>query len=339
MNRKFRHTLIFLILFFGIFPSAQAGSPEIKEWMVPWEDTRPRDPFVDSQGRVWFCGQKGGYLAYLDPVSGKFKKYELGRGAGPHNLIVDKKGFVWFAANRNGYIGKLDPTSGDIVQYPMPDKKANDPHTLVFDSKGDIWFTVQRSNFTGKLWTKTGEIKLVKIPTPHARPYGIRMDSKDRPWIALFGTNRLATVNPDTFVLKEYELPNPDSRPRRLAITSDDKIWYVDYATGLLGSIDPKTEKFDERLLPQGENAYPYGMAVDDKDNLWIVNTGETPNRLIGFNPSSGKFFSNSKIPSGAGTVRHMYFHNPSGELWFGEDTNYIGRAKVRKLHSNSAGK
>ena len=27
---------------------------EIKEWAVPWENTRPRDRFVDFQNRVWF---------------------------------------------------------------------------------------------------------------------------------------------------------------------------------------------------------------------------------------------------------------------------------------------
>lgn len=70
-------------------------------------------------------------------------------------------------------------------------------------------------------------------------------------------------------------------------------------------------------------------MAKDDQDNLWMVETGETPNRLIGFNPQAGEFFSNTKIPSGAGSVRHMYFHQPKGELWFGEDNNYIGRAKI----------
>ncbi len=322
---------VILFLFLGGFSILHAAPVEVKEWQVPWQNTRPRDPFVDPQGRVWFCGQKGEYLAYLEPDSGQFKKYELERGAGPHNLIVDGDGSVWFAGNRNGYIGKLDPTSGKIVRYPIHNKEANDPHTLVFDSQGDIWFTVQHGNFVGKLMTDTGEIKLVKVPTPNARPYGIRVDSKDRPWIALFGTNKLASVAPETFLIKEYELPNQDSRPRRLAITSGNKIWYVDYAEGLLGNYNPKIDKFQEQPLPAGRDSYPYGMELDDKDNLWMVETGNTPNRLIGFNTKAGKFFSSTKIPSGAGSIRHMYFHKPSGELWFGEDSNYIGRAKVRQ--------
>ncbi|MDP9178463.1 MAG: hypothetical protein M3O61_12345, partial [Gemmatimonadota bacterium] len=52
-------------------PAAQAQSPvAITEWTVPWEKTRPRDPYVDGQGRVWFVGQEGNYVARLDPVSG-----------------------------------------------------------------------------------------------------------------------------------------------------------------------------------------------------------------------------------------------------------------------------
>ncbi|HEY9015128.1 MAG TPA: hypothetical protein VIM84_08715, partial [Gemmatimonadales bacterium] len=39
----------------------------IKEWPVPYPGSRPRDPDVDSKNRVWFVGQVGNYVAYLDP--------------------------------------------------------------------------------------------------------------------------------------------------------------------------------------------------------------------------------------------------------------------------------
>ncbi len=324
-------TAIAIFLFsFNAFSPVQAEPVKITEWKVPWEDTRPRDPYVDKKGRVWFCGQGGAYLAYLDPVSGKFRKYDLGHGAGPHNLIVDDGGFVWFAGNLNAYIGKLNPDSGKIVKYPMPDENAKDPHTLVFDSVGNIWFTVQHGNFIGKLIVKTGEVKLVKVPTPNARPYGIRVDSNDRPWVVLFGSYKLATVNPDTMALKEYELPSKNSRPRRLAIASDGKIWFVDYREGFLGNFDSKTKKIQQWPLPGGKGSYPYALAIDDKDNLWFVETGLMPNRLVGFSISTKSFFSATDIPSGGGSVRHMVFHKASGELWFGEDSNYIARVQIR---------
>lgn len=93
----------------------------IDEWVVPWDESRPRDPFVHTDGMVWFVGQRGDYAASFNPETRDFKKYELGEGAGPHNLVVAPNGIVWFAGNRGGYLGRLDPATGDIKKYPMPD--------------------------------------------------------------------------------------------------------------------------------------------------------------------------------------------------------------------------
>ncbi|MBI4005525.1 MAG: lyase [Gammaproteobacteria bacterium] len=327
--KSFCPIFIFIFFLISFTAGADTATVDIREWHVPWEKSRPRDPYVDQKGRIWFCGQAGRYIAYFDPKSEQFKKYDLDEGSAPHNLIVDREGFVWFAENAGGYIGKLDPETGDIRKFPMPDPEVTDPHTLAFDSKGDIWFTAQLSNIVGKLSVKTGEIKLIPVTTEDARPYGIKVDSRDRPWIVLFGTNKLATVDPETFKLKEYELPRKEIRPRRLAITSSDKIWIVDYATGRLGRFDPVAESYIERRMPGGDNAEPYAMTVDDKDRLWFVETGLNPNRLIGFSPWTKEFSHIADIPSGGRTVRHMYYHPATREIWFGTDTNFIGRAIV----------
>ena len=123
---------------------------KIQEWNVPWENTRPRDPYVDNQGRGWFVGQEGNYIAYLNPTSGDFKRYEIEAGTHPHNLIVDAKGVVWYAGNRNARIGKLDPASGAIKTYPLPEGAARDPHTLEIGKNGDQWFTDKGGNYDGK---------------------------------------------------------------------------------------------------------------------------------------------------------------------------------------------
>ena len=310
-------------------PAPLAAQVPIKEWPVPYPDSRPRDPYVDGLNRVWFVGQKGNYLAYLEPESGKFKRYDLEDSALPHNLIVDKKGMVWYAGNGNGHIGKLDPATGKITRYPMPNPEARDPHTLVFDDKGDIWFTVQNSNFVGRLRTGTGKIDLIEIATSNARPYGIAVDSKGRPWFNEFGNEKIAMVDPATLKIREHPLPNDRSRSRRLAITSDDRIWYVDYTRGYLGRFDPATGQVKEWALPGGTSALPYAMAVDGRDRLWMVETGSQPNRLVGFDPKTEKFFGITPIPSGGGTVRHMMYDKRSGQIWFGTDNNTIGRAQV----------
>ncbi|HYJ81037.1 MAG TPA: hypothetical protein VEW03_15600 [Longimicrobiaceae bacterium] len=302
---------------------------DIREWPVPYADSRPRDPYVDGQGRVWFVGQVGNYIAYLDPASGQFRRYELEARALPHNLIVARDGGVWYAGNGNGHIGRLDPATGQVRRYPMPDSLARDPHTLVFDRAGDLWFTLQGSNMVGKLTTATGQVRLINVPTARSRPYGIVLDSVGRPWLNLFGTNKLATVDPATMQLTEVTLPRAEARTRRIEMTSDGKVWYVDYAGGQLGRYDPATRQFKEWPLPGGATSRPYAMAVDDQDVLWAVETGARPNRFVGFDPRTEQFTGITPIPSGGGTVRHMYFHRPTREIWFGTDVNTIGRAKL----------
>ncbi len=309
--------------------SAANVKVEITEWKVPWARTRPRDPFVDPQGHVWFVGQRGDYVARLEPETGVFKRFDLESGTGPHNNIVDRGGFVWYAGNLSGHIGRLDPKSGRIAKYFMPDSDVRDPHTLVFDGNGDIWFTAQRSNFVGKLTTKTGNIRVIRLPTPRARPYGIVVDSKNRPWFNEFGTNKIGTVNPNTMRVSEYTLPRKEARGRRIVVTSVDMVWYVDYAQGFLGRLDPTTAEIKEWPVPGGDDASPYAMTIDDQDRLWFVETGPEPNRLVGFDQKTQKFFSITEIKSGGGSVRHMVFHKSSRQIWFGTDRNTIGQAQV----------
>ncbi len=303
---------------------------DIREWEVPWAGSRPRDPYVGPDGLVWFVGQTADYVASLNPETDEFTRFELEAGTGPHNLIVDHDGVIWYAGNRASHIGRLDPKDGSIKKYPMPDPAAKDPHTLVFNSEGDIWFTLQQSNMVGHLDTGTGEVRLVAVPTPKARPYGIKVDSGGRPWIVLLGTNKLATVDPETFILTEIEMPRPDTaRPRRLEIDSSNRIWYVDYVGGRLGRYDPGTGVFKEWITPSGEKYQPYGMAMDDRERLWHVESGANPNRFVGFDPETETFFSITPVPSGGGTVRHMHYDALRRAIWFGADTNTIGRALV----------
>ncbi len=309
--------------------------PDIQEWTVPYEDSRPRDPMVAPDGRVWFVGQAGAYVAVFDPETEEFTKYDTD-GVRPHNLIVDPEGIVWYAGNTDSHIGRLDPETGEITEYRMPDEAARDPHTLIFDSEGNVWFTVQGGNFIGKFWPETGEVRLVQALEVEggrrgnsSRPYGIVVDSRDRPWVALFNSNHIATVDPETFELETIELPWEEARPRRIAITSDDVLWYGDWVRGTLGRVDPDTHEVTEFPLPSGEEARPYAMLADDADRLWVVETGPEPNQFIGFDPETEEIFSVTDVPSGGGTVRHMYFDAETNAVWFGADTNTIGVAKL----------
>ncbi len=323
-------TAVLLVILSSWFSAASsAAEVEITEWAVPYPHTRPRDPYVDSTGRVWFCGQAGAYLAYLDRRSGAFTRFDLADGAAPHNLIIDEHDRVWFAANTLPYIGRFDPARGEMLKYQMPNPQARDPHTLVFDGSGNIWFTAQWSDRIGRLDRESGEIDLVALPEGGMRPYGIKIDPRGRPWVVLFGTHGLASIDPDSLSLRLVELPDRRSRPRRLEIDAAGNIWYGDYSRGMLGRYAPDTGKFDEWPLPGGEDAAPYGMALDGQGNVWLAEAG-TPNRLVAFDREQGAFIHVIDVPNARGSIRHMHFDVRTDSIWFGEDSNYIGRLQLK---------
>jgi virginiamycin B lyase len=262
------------------------------------------------------------------PATGEFKRYELDKGTGPHNLIVDKKGFVWYSGNLAAHIGRLDPRDGSIKKFPITDPMVRDPHTMVFDKDGNIWFTVQGGIAIGHLNVATGAIRLIKVASENARPYGIKLDSKGHPWVMLFGTNKIATVDPGTMQLREITLPRAAARPRRMEITSDDRVYYGDYPNGILGRYDPASGKFEEWQLPGGADARPYAMVKDDHDRVWVVETSR-PNRFVAFDPRTSQFSEETAVPSGGGVVRHMFFDPATKTIWFGTDNNTIGKAVV----------
>ena len=306
--------------------AAAPDSLEIREWAVPWPNTRPRDPIVAADGRVWFVGQRGNYVGSLDPESGAFDRTELPPNALPHNVIVGPDGALWYAGNGDSHIGRVDPATGDNRRFEVP---VRDPHTLQFAPDGMLWFTAQGANRIGRLDPATGDVQVVEPSVADARPYGIVVDGEGRPWIALFGTNRIATVDPATMEITEHSLPAAETRIRRLETASDGAVFYADYARGVIGRLDPATGESVEWTTPGGSGSRPYAMTMDDRDRVWFVETGAEPNRLVGFDPATEEFFDATPVPSGGGTVRHMVFHAPTGSLWFGTDSNTIGRARV----------
>ena len=70
-------------------------------------------------------------------------------------------------------------------------------------------------------------------------------------------------------------------------------------------------------------------MTVDNQDRIWFVETGPFPNRLVGFDTKTKKVISITPIKSGGGSVRHMFYHQPTQTIWFGTDTNTIARVTL----------
>jgi virginiamycin B lyase len=296
-----------------------ADAPVVQEWKVEWGG-RSRDPCVGPDGKVWFVGQAGNYIAYFDPKSQSFRRYEIEDGTNPHNLIVDDEGFVWYAGNRNGRIGKLDPKSGIAAIHLTGEAK--DPHTLVFDGKGHIWFTSQQSSRIGRLDMKTGDYVLMTPREPASRPYGIVIDGKGNPWVSLFNTATVVRIDPKSLELTYFSKATPESRSRRIETTSDGSVWYVDEPRGYLGRIDAASGRVREYAMPGGADSRPYALTKDGRERLWVSQTGPDK-KLVAFDPKRERFVSVNDVSQ---TIRHMMYDPKTGAMWFGTDANQLGR-------------
>lgn len=304
----------------AILPAQQ--TPKLEEYDVEWGG-RTRDPYVAPDGKVWFVGQQGNYIASFDPTSKAFRRYEIEAGTNPHTLIVAPDGVVWYSGNRNGRIGRLDPATGAIRTHLTGD--ARDPHTMVFDGRGNIWFTAQGSNRLGRLNMATGKVDLIPAADQPSNPYGIVMDPNGVPTAILLRTNQVVKINPETLELTRFEQANPASRSRRLAVTADGMIWYGDEARGFLGRIDPATRQTKEWQAPGGSSSSPYALTADSRGRIWFAESGPEK-KLVGFDPRTEQFFASHPV---SGTIRHMMFDERTQSMWFGTDANKIGRLIV----------
>jgi virginiamycin B lyase len=304
-----------------------------KEWVAPTLGQRPRDPFMHTDGTIWWAGMYGSLVGRLDPATGEMKEYRLDPTARPHSVTEGPDGDVWYSGNSNGTIGRIDRETGEITVYPLNNAAARDPHTMAFAGDGALWFTVQNSNMLGRLDPATGDVWLRDIPTERARPYGIRRDSEGMLWIAYRGAYKIARVNPATKEITEFETPNYGKYPgmgyyvRRLAIDSQDNVWYVDSGRGEIGRFNPKSEEFKQWPSPSGVASHPYAIEVID-DIVWYNESDVRPDTLVRFDPKTEKFQS-WPIPSGVGIIRNMS-KTPDGNLVIHQSsTNTVGLALI----------
>jgi len=314
-------------------PKQMPGSMkvEFKEWQVPTLGQRSRDPVEAPDGSIWWVGQFGNLVGRLDPKTGEMKEYQLPPKSLPHSVNIDRDGNAWYTGNGNGTIGKLNAKTGEITVYPMPDPAARDPHTAEFDRNGTLWFTAQNSGYLGRLDPKTGEVKLVKVKTPGAKPYGIKIDAEGNPWFSCNGSNCLVKIDPATMEQTEVKLPIPATTSRRLDIAEDGMIWFVNSSQGKIGRHNPKTGEIKEWDSPSGKASHPYAIAVID-GFVWYNESGTRPDMLVRFDPKT-ETFQSWPIPSGgvhAGIIRNMRPTRDGDLLIHQSSTNRIILVPVR---------
>src|SRR5919112_1933234 len=191
-----------------------------------------------------------------------------------------------------------------------------------------VWYAGNGNGHIGRLDPKTGKITRYAMPDPEARdPHTLVLDQKGDIWFTVQNSNFVGRLATKTGKVDLIKVATFNARPYGIKVDSKGRPWFNEFGSDKLAMIDPASLKIREYTLPNNK-ARGRRMAITSDDRVWLVETGTQPNRLVGFDPRTEKFFGITPIPSGGGTVRHMMFDARAGQIWFGTDNNTIWRAE-----------
>ena len=176
-----------------------------------------------------------------------------------------------------------------ITEYDLP-RQTIAPHDVVTDAAGIAWYSNFLENTLGRLDPRTGEHREFTWPTiKKGAPEGSLAMEPDRDgnwWLATMFQTGLVRFNVKDNTFKVFPLPadlnNSEAQqsmvqPRQAHV--DGKVWSTDIGRQVILRLDiasGKYEKIDPFIyMPEGTNHSPYGLAADEKNNLFLMDFGD----------------------------------------------------------------
>lgn len=91
----------------------------------PTVDQGARRVWSDSTGRLWITEWNAGSLGMYDPVTKKWKEWELpGQNPQPYAIFVDDKDMVWISDFSSNAIVRFNPTVEEFQTFTLPSPDA-----------------------------------------------------------------------------------------------------------------------------------------------------------------------------------------------------------------------
>src|SRR3989441_889592 len=212
------------------------------------------------------------------------------------------------------YLAKTFPVTGRpaAVLVPGPVKVSmkawqattpgSRPHDPLAARDGSLWYTGQMANVLGRVDPKTGQVKEYPLKTPNSGPHGLVEDKAGNIWYTGNTGALVGKLDPKTGNVTEYKMPDPDAKdPHTLIFDKAGILWFTVQNSNRIGRLDPKSGEI-KLLTPPTPKSRPYGMALDSRGNLFVVQFGT--NKVVRFDPKTEKFQSWA-IPGGGNIVRN----------------------------------
>jgi streptogramin lyase len=114
---------------------------ELKVYVTPTPNSRPRRGRVDAEGRLWFAEYQGNAIGMLDPKTERITEWKVPTPwSAPYDAMAGKNGEAWAGSMLTDRVSRLDIASGQYVEYPLP-RPTNIRRVFVDDTKkpGVLW--------------------------------------------------------------------------------------------------------------------------------------------------------------------------------------------------------
>lgn len=240
----------------------------------------------------------------------------------------------------------------------------NEPYEVRFDAAGNLYFVEMQNHVIRRVDATTQVITTIAGtgkagfhgdggPATRAtfnRPHSIALDQQGNLYIADIGNHRIRRINLGTGIIEtiagngEKELPadgqlakqHPMLGPRALYVTGNqlwialregNSVWQLDLQTGRLkhiagsgqsGSVDggPREATFSG----------PKGLVVDDKENVYVVDTeNHTIRRIDGQSREVTTIAGNGVAGHGVGRALSAQINRPHGICLGADGSLFVG--------------
>src|SRR2546429_255629 len=184
------------------------------------------------------------------------------------------------------YLAKTFPVTGRpaAVLVPGPVKVSmkawqattpgSRPHDPLAARDGSLWYTGQMANVLGRVDPKTGQVKEFPLKTAHSGPHGLVEDSDGNIWYTGNTGTLIGKLDPKTGAVTEYPMPDPQAKdPPTLIFDKAGVLWFTVQNANRIGRLDPNSGEI-KLLTPPTPKSRPYGMAVNSKGTVFVVQFG-----------------------------------------------------------------
>jgi streptogramin lyase len=216
-----------------------------------------------------------------------------------------------------------------ITEYDLP-RRTIAPHDVLTDAAGIAWYSNFLENTLGRLDPRTGEHREFTWPTlKRGAPEGSLAMEPDRDgnwWLAAMFQTGLVRFNVKDNTIKVFPLPadlnNSESQqsmvqPRQAHV--DGKVWSTDIGRQVILRLDVASGKYEIidpfKYMPEGTNHSPYGLAADEKNNLFLMDFGDEVIARM-----DAKTLETTIYPTPAPRSRpRRTMRDAQGRIWFAE--------------------